>query len=117
MRSKAVKYAVWESRWYWWIATYAVSRPFAVDSQMSSAAATRTSIGNGMRAPEMSIQSRSRRITSTTFSRGTAYSDSRKTTLRSEQNTLYDASTYSRADNARDATWLMRGTRPGRLVA
>ena len=81
---------------------------------MSSGAATRTSIGNGMREPELSIQSRRRRMTSTTCSRGTAYSDSRKTTLRSEQNTLYDASTYSRADRARDASWLIRGTRPGR---
>src|SRR5262245_30414423 len=80
---------------------------------MSSAAATRTSIGNGIREPDESIHERSRRMTSTTCDRGTAYSDSRKTTLRSEQKTLYDASTYSRAESARDANRLIRGTRPG----
>ncbi len=84
---------------------------------MSSAAATRTSIGNGIRSPDRSIQARNCWITSTTCSRGTAYSDSRNTTFRSEQNTLYDASTYSRADNARDANWLIRGTSPGRRTA
>ena len=73
---------------------------------MSSAAATRTSTGNVTARPVPSTAPRTRRNTSRSAARGTAYSISRKRTRRGVQNTRYERSTYSAsadgpADDAR----------------
>src|SRR5262245_26678034 len=83
---------------------YADSRSYAVDSQMSSAAANRTSTGKATRSPVRSNHASTSASTSVIAARGTAYSISRKTTRRGEVNTAYDRSTNSRAESAREET-------------
>ncbi|CAM5706411.1 hypothetical protein SANTM175S_05277 [Streptomyces antimycoticus] len=86
--SAAVKYARCGVPRYRWTAMYAVSRPEAVDSGMSSAGAVRTSTGKLTRSPDRSTVALSSRSTVTAASRGTAYSISRKRTRRGEVKTL-----------------------------
>ncbi len=67
---------------------YALSRPEAVDSVMSSAGAVRTSTGKLIRSRDRSTMAFSSRRVSATASRGTAYSISRKRTRRGDVKTL-----------------------------
>ncbi len=71
-----------------WKARYTESRPYAGDSGTSSAGQTRISIGKLIVQSLASIVERTSRSASTPTSRGTAYSISRKTTVRLEVKTL-----------------------------
>src|SRR5690606_30026719 len=113
--SKARKYSRAGERWNWWTATYAVSRPYAVESHTSSAAAKRTSTGNWTAAPgRLSTHARSSASTAGSAARGTAYSLSTKRTRRLVAKTRQETSSYSRRDSTRVASRLSPGTHAGR---
>src|SRR5579859_3749074 len=104
------------------MAMYAESRPYPVDSQMSSAAATRTSTGNMTGNDSLGTAARSPASTSGNDSRGTAYSDSTNLTRRLVTNTRCDASVYDLADKDADVTEFSVGMsrftrRPTRHIA
>ncbi|CAM5421243.1 hypothetical protein SBADM41S_05604 [Streptomyces badius] len=80
---------------------YALSRPDAVDSAMSSAGAVRTSTGKLIFSGDRSTMAFSSRSTVTASSRGTAYSISTNRTRRGLVNTLNGMSVYVRAERAR----------------
>ena len=81
--STARKYGCQSDPTYWCTATYAVGRPYAVESSASSAAANRTSTGNDTGSRWRSTS----RVTACTASRaaarGSAHSDSVNRTRRS----------------------------------
>ncbi len=83
---------------------YALSRSYAVDSQISSAAATRISTGNITGWASRRTPPRSSASTSRTASRGTAYSDSTNRTRRAVTNTRCDVSEYERLDSVAAAS-------------
>src|SRR5215210_1425819 len=80
---------------YWCTATYAVSRPWAVESMASSPADTRSSMGKPTRRRLRSIVSMTRRNASRPASRGSAYSISVKRTWRRFAYTRWLASVRS----------------------
>ena len=84
---------------------------------MSSEARKRTSTGNGTGAAVRANHARSSRSTSSTDSRGRAYSLSTKHTSRDEQNTLHESSANSRAPSPRAVRRFIPGTRWGTAVA
>ncbi len=96
IRANSAKYSSWAIPTYWWIATYAFSRSYPVDSQRSSAAAKRTSTGNAGPTGSRRARSPTDASTSGSASRGTAYSLSRNRTLRVVANIRNDASEDSR---------------------
>src|SRR5829696_7177626 len=87
--STSEKYSSNGAPTYWCTATYAVSRPCAVDSSASSPARKRTSIGNDTGSRRRSTSDSTDDSASTAQSRGSAHSDSTKRTLRSLQNTRW----------------------------
>jgi len=77
-----------------------------VDSQISSAAATRTSTGNITGSASRGTAARSSPSTSRSDSRGTAYSDSTNRTRRGVTNTWCDGAEYDRFESVPAANLL-----------
>ena len=95
---------------------YPVSLPYAVESQRSSAAATRTSIGNEMRHCHRSMTARTACRAAGTAERGRAYSISRKRTSRRVVNTEAELSVNCRWPVNRVASRLTPGVTAGTRV-
>ena len=94
-----------------------MSRPYAVDSAMSSPRRIRTSTGNATSWACRAAAARSPSNASDSAARGTAYSISRNRTWRGLQNTAYDGATYSPAAICPAMTRLSRGTSGGASAA
>ena len=79
------KYDSYGAPWYWWTAIHPFARPAPVDNGMSSAADTRTSIGNSGGNESVPVRSRTRLTASGIASTGMPYSISTKRTRRGLQ--------------------------------
>ena len=87
IRSTPAKYSSYGAPRYWCTAIQPDCRPNAVDSGMSSAADTRTSIGNRIGVGSVAANVRTARTASARCSTGMPYSISTKRTRRGLQNT------------------------------
>ena len=88
-----------------------------MESQTSSAAVKRTSMGNDTCSPLVANHRCRAPITSGSAARGIANSDSWKRTRRRDTKTSCEGATNSRADNADPEKALIRGTSEGRAWA